>query len=270
MLANYTWFKIGGPAEIWIPESKKDLIEAVDKCNRLKKDYLILANGSNILVSDKNLEKIIINIGKACDELHIDGNLVTAGASVSLQKLITSCVNKNLGGIEFLFSVPGTVGGAVFMNAGRGQFFNQTISNYVKFVEVYDGQKIRKMSKDELDFKHRYSIFHKHPKWVILSATFEFQPQSMKVGHELIKKRMNHVRHKERSKSNAGSVFKSGVRIPLKGLRIGRAKFVDNNRICNLGNASFSDVKRLINLAIFLHRIIPFTKKPEIEICIWE
>lgn len=269
-LAKHTTFNIGGKAEIVLPESEEELIHILRKCKKTNRKYRILGNGSNILISDDGLDELIIKITECCKEISVNGNKVRVGASVKLQKLINILVDNELGGIEYLYSVPGTVGGAIYMNAGRGKKYNLAISDHLKSVKIYDGGKIVQIQKNKLNFDYRHSIFHEKKGWIILSAEFEFTPQKKEIGQKKIQERMNHVKKNLRSKPNAGSIFRRSPKISLRGLRIGDAKYVSKNRICNMGDASFSDVYRLIKINKLIHQLIPFVKNPELEIQIWK
>lgn len=274
-LSAHTWLKIGGPTEIAIPESKSEFVELLCKCQETNTPYRILGNGSNLLVSDDGIDEFVIKNSEACNELEFDGNRVTVGASVMVPQFITACINNDLGGYEYLYSVPGTIGGAIYMNAGRGKRHEQTIADYLLTVEYYADGDVQELPVDELEFKHRYSLFHEHDDWVILSATFELPDQPSEEGRRKAKERMDKVGQRERSKPNAGSVFKSGARcpfhkIPLRGLSVGDAWFVSRNRICHNGDATFDDVKRLITLAKRLNRLVPPFKEPEVEWEIWD
>jgi len=274
-LAQYTWLKIGGPADIVIPENKKELISILNECSTSGESYRILGNGSNVLISDKGIDDLVIINTDACSRLEIEGRNVYAGGSVMVPQFISSCIENNLGGYEYLYSVPGTIGGSIYMNAGRGAGHNQTISDYLKSVEVYADGKIKTMRKNELDFDHRYSSFQNYDELVILEAQFELPEQSTEVGRKKAQERMSKVQKRERSLPNAGSVFKSGARLPLhkfppQGLSVGDARFVGPNRICNDGNASFDEVVTLINRAKLLNKIIPPFEEPEVEWKIWE
>jgi len=269
-LAKHTTFRIGGMAEIVIPESKKELLDIVAHCKETNRSYKILGNGSNILVSDNDLDDLIIKTTEICNDLIIENNTVNVGASVKLQRLINELINNDLGGIEYLYSVPGTVGGAIYMNAGRGKKYDLSMSDHLVNIEICNGKEIIEIPKENLKFDYRYSSLHEKDEWVIISGTFKFLSQSKNIGKKKIENRMNLVRKNERSYPNAGSIFKEGPYFPLKGLRIGDAKFVQNNRICNLENANFSQVYLLIKLAQFIHQVIPFVKNTELEIEIWK
>jgi UDP-N-acetylmuramate dehydrogenase len=275
LLAEHTWLKIGGPAKIYTPESKIELVELLTEYHEEDRDYRILGGGSNLLISDDELNEPVIKNTEACTMFEIDGTEVKVGASVMIPQFVRQCANNGLGGYEYLYSVPGTVGGGIHMNAGRGRSHGQTISEHLTAVEVFADGKVRMFEKDELEFEHRWSTFHNYDDWVILSATFNMPEQPAEKGNELIKERMTKVGERERGRPNAGSVFKSRSafpvhKIPPNGLSVNGAQFVSENRICHDGNANFTDVYRLVKRAELLHTLIPPFKKPEIEWKIWK
>ncbi|MDR5674236.1 FAD-binding protein [Halalkaliarchaeum sp. AArc-GB] len=272
-LSNHTWIKIGGSTKIMLPNSKEELVDAIDACNSKDQGFRILGNGSNVLPSDNGLDEIVIKSTHACTDLELlDDTTVRAGASVMLPQFVNFCVQNDLGGPEYLYSVPGTIGGGIHMNAGRGYRHDKSISDFVHSVEIYDGSKIRTLSRNELEFDHRYSTFQDHPDWVILSATFELPPQDSDIGKKKIQERMEIVKNRDRSTPSLGSIFafEHDFRLPMQGIKIGDAKFVSDNRIGNLGNATQKDVKRLIYLKKTLYRLIPFVETPRVEVRIWD
>jgi UDP-N-acetylmuramate dehydrogenase len=183
--------------------------------------------------------------------------------------LANKIIEQGLGGIEYLVSVPGTIGGGIVMNAGQGKG-GDTISQHVEKVRYYDGRSIQEESAADLKFENRYSIFQEHTDWIILSATFKFSNQPPEIGQKKIKQRAKKIDDRERALPNAGSVFKSGNLLPNLGFRVGGAKYCHGNRICNVDNASFDDAMSLIKYTRLFHRVIPFINVPEVEIRVWE
>ena len=274
-VASHTWLKIGGPSEIAIPENRSELVDVLLECHKENRTYRILGNGSNLLVSDDGIDELVIKTTEACTNLQFDGNSVSAGTSVMVPQFINGCVQHGLGGYEYLYSVPGTIGGAIYMNAGRGAAHDQTISDHLISVEVFAEGETKEVPAEDLDFDHRYSSFQEHEDWVILNATFNLPSQPQKDGREKTQKRMQKVKQRERSKPNAGSVFKFGARLPLQkvppnGLSVGDARFVQQNRICNDGDATFRDVDRLLSLAKSLNKLVPPFSSPEVEWEVWK
>jgi len=270
-LKNHTTFKIGGPAEVLsIPETENELINEITRCQNERMEYRILGNGSNILVDDEGVKGVVIKNTKTCTNLECDGNLVKVGSSVSLQKFVRFCVNNNLEGMEYLFSIPGTIGGAIYMNSGRGKKHNLSISDNLTSVKIFDGEKIRNLNKEACQFNYRSSTFHENDDWIILEAEFELGEQPKKIGEKKIKNRMEKVKEWPIYEYPcAGSIFKRKSLLGdylLNGVVIGDAK-IKGNWILNLGDASFDDVMRLIKLSKILSYLT--ITKPELEIEIW-
>lgn len=198
----------------------------------------------------------------------------TVGASVSLHKLILQINKLGYGGIEYLWSVPGLVGGAVAMNAGRGKQFSQSIADYILKVRVFHGGEIKNLNKSECLFSYRNSIF-KNDDYLILECTFKFPcvesddaSRRRQERIELCKKTQDY------SGANFGSVFSMKNSRIMKvvrwfGLGFRGAHFSKktSNWIVNK-NGSYKDVIRTIRLVEFIHRVL--LKKCEREIIVWK
>ena len=259
-LSRHTTFKIGGIAEcLCIPPSKDELIAKVMFCKKRKIPYYVIGRGSNLLISDEGLKGIVIKNTDACRTISVDDNYVKVGSSIELQKLIAFGIENNLSGIEYLHSVPGNVGGAIWMNAGRGRTHELSISNHVISVEIFDGKEIRIINKEDCCFDYRSSIFHKKREWIILSAVLQLYHQDKEISRQKIKERIAFVRKtQDLGYPNAGTIFKQKFKpLPeIVGHRIGNAMFSKKTPgwIINLGDATFNDVYQLINYSIKCHK----------------
>jgi UDP-N-acetylmuramate dehydrogenase len=154
-LAKHTWYGLGGPADYFIrPETVKQLQDVVRRCNENKIPIYVLGFGSNLLISDEGLRAAVIKLeADAFTQTEFDGQKVTAGAGAELSKLVLTCVQKGLSGIEGLTGIPGSIGGAVRMNAG-GNFGD--IGSAIEFVTLMDIHgKIFEKKKPELVFDYR-------------------------------------------------------------------------------------------------------------------
>jgi UDP-N-acetylmuramate dehydrogenase len=170
-LADYTTLKIGGPARYFIDAKTEEELKEAIKFSQEKKLYsLIIGSGSNILVSDAGFDGVVIK--NSIGGMGISGAQVWANAGASLQDLVDFTINAGLGGMECLTGIPGTVGGAVYGNAGA---YGQTISDYLEKVLVYDAKKDCKlwMSKKRCNFEYRESVFKKRRELVILRCEFK-------------------------------------------------------------------------------------------------
>jgi UDP-N-acetylmuramate dehydrogenase len=191
-LERYVTFRIGGyTSKMYIPESEEELIEVVTNFNNRREKYYLLGNGSNVLITDKMLSRKVILNTKSCNYINFKENgIVEVGASVDIRKLIKQGLEKNLEIPVALYTIPATMGGAIFQNASRGSF-KVSISDNLLSVKYFDGEKICTFTKEECKFKWRYSIFHEHRNWVILGATFQFNKQSKEIGEKKLKESLD-------------------------------------------------------------------------------
>ncbi|MBN2478751.1 MAG: UDP-N-acetylmuramate dehydrogenase [Parachlamydiales bacterium] len=252
-LKNYTTFKIGGYAKFFA--AVKSIEDATQAYLFAKKNMLktfVLGKGSNILFDDSGFSGLVIY--NDIDFLDINENSVNVGAGFSFIRLGLVTASKNLSGLEFAAGVPGSVGGAVFMNAST---YDQKISNTIEEVTYLDEDgNIYIYKKDEMDFKYRHSIFQKK-KGIIISAKF------LLTSDENAKQRQLEIVTKKRSNQpmnerNAGCIFKNPENISAKILisecglvnyKIGKAKVSEKhpNFIINENDASSKDVLLLIS-----------------------
>lgn len=272
-MSNYTTLRIGGPVKnLYIPENEQELINLVKELDSNKTLYRIIANGSNILVNSKGLKRDIVCVTKACKTIVVDNQNVYAGCSVNLQAFINMCVKHNLYAYEFLASVPGSIGGAVYMNAGRGKCYGNSISDYISFVRVFDGRGITDIPKEQCGFSYRKSVFQNR-NWIILGAMFTLKKQDGGYSQDKIKDRLAYARrYQDHGMPNAGSIFSKGNRgvfSLLKGFRYGGAQFSKKtaNWINNINNASSPDVLFLIAVARLLNYMV--FCKTSVEINYW-
>ena len=222
------------------------------------------------------VEKPIVNMLSLDNEiaLNYDGT-VTAGCSVRIQKLINFGKEHALGGFEYLYSLPASVGGIVYMNAGRGRMHHQQISDWLESVEYLDltDMQVKTMRVDKSQWTYRCSPFHKMNA-VILSATFRMRESTIEEVKSRIEERKNVVkRSQEGNKPSCGSVFNKNnkyIMRLLRGKRIGGACYSKktNNWISNDQNGTADDVIALIHKAQKLHRF--FLQKCSLEIKIFE
>jgi UDP-N-acetylmuramate dehydrogenase len=273
-LAKHTTLRIGGPAEVLaIPENEEELIETIRGYRRAQTPFRILGNGSNLLVREEGVPGAVIKMTQACRTLRVEGNLVEVGASITVQQFIQFAVRHSLEGLEYLYSVPATVGGAIYMNAGRGKGHDLEISQRIVHVRFFDGESIRTLEREACRFSYRSSIFHSQKDWIILGATIHLPDQPREIGEQRIRERMDHVRKaQDWAYPCSGTVFKKGrtaIFRLMKGHRVGGARFSPktNNWIQNVDGATASDVMRLIRRAKMLHAFIGI--KPELEIEVW-
>jgi UDP-N-acetylmuramate dehydrogenase len=282
LLKDYTTFKIGGPAKYFLViKTKEDLIAAIKMAKHLKLPVFILGGGSNVLISDKGLNGLVIKtVNTKIALIGQDSVFVEAGANSA--KLMKFTIENSLSGIEWFAGIPGTIGGAIYGNA---QAFGTKMSDSIKSVEVLDLKtlKIINLSNKQCKFSLKNSIFKTNKNLIIISAVLKLKKAKRKEIEEKIKK---HISYRKKSHPikfpSAGSVFinpelviknkkllakfpeliefnKWGVvhagylieKCGLRGKRIGNAQISlqHANFIVNLGGAKAKDVLQLIKLA---------------------
>ena len=277
-LAKRTWYGLGGPADYFIrPRNVEQLKEVVRRCNESNIPIYVMGFGSNLLISDDGLRAAVIKL-EADDftKIEFDGELITAWAGAELAKLVLTCVQKGLSGIETLTGIPGSIGGAVRMNAG-GNFGD--IGAAVQTVTLMDAQGgIFEKSKPELMFDYRSTnITAKFVLSAQLQLTAADPEQIMRTVKEAwIYKKNNQPLNTK----NSGCIFKNprGVsagalidRAGLKGLQIGGAVVSEKhaNFIIAQQGCKSRDVTRLID-AIRQRVQEKFDIELELEIELWQ
>ena len=258
-MSKHTSYGIGGPASAYIiPKDRFDLSNILKFADRYSIPTYFIGSGSNLLVSDKGINGLVLSPARSLKQLTINASTVDAEAGVMLGKLVKETIKNNLTGLESLVGVPGTLGGALIMNAGA---FGGEISNYLLHVNTMNmGGTIHKYNAHDINFSYRDSTFKSDE--FILSAKFELK----KDDPITIKKRRDSASKGRKTNQplryrSAGSVFKNtpmyaaGYLIDqagLKGTRIGDAEISNHhaNFFINRGAASASDIIALIDLAM--------------------
>ena len=255
-LSKYTWMKVGGAADYYVePMDKNDLIEIAKYFRQNNFPFLILGRGSNVLVSDEGIRGAVINLETALAGLKMENGRVVAEAGVWLQRFVDYCIQHELVGVEMLAGIPGTIGGAVVMNAGA---HGGEISEHLVDVEVFRGCDTVRVPKKDADFSYRHSAFEGD---IVLSATFEMQKGNKE---ELAKRRRELILKRNETQPlelpNSGSMFKNPPntyaaklieQAGLKGKKIGNAQISEkhSNFIVNLGGARAGEIVQLLELA---------------------
>ena len=254
-MKNHTTFKIGGPAQYYVtPESVTQIQEVVSLCRDMNIPLHVIGNGSNILVGDDGVDGVVLALFNTFSDYEIKDNVITAQAGMSLIKLAVIALREGLTGLEFASGIPGSVGGAVYMNAGA---YDGQMKDVVTSVTVLDeAGNIRILGRDELDMGYRTSAVAKH-NMIVLQVIIE-----LKTGDkEQIKDRMNQLSELRKQKQpleypSAGSTFKrpegyfAGKLIAdagLKGYSIGGAAVSEKHAgfVVNMGGATAKDVVEL-------------------------
>ena len=252
-IKNITTYKLKGSIKkLIIAESIDDLKEIIESLKGQK--YKIIGNGSNLIISS-SYDGTIIKL-KGIDGLIVNGNVIKVGASYNLAKLSRECAKRGLSGLEFACGIPGTVGGAIYMNAGA---YGKEMKDITESVIALDenGKRVT-LTKDELKFGYRNSIF-KTKNYICLQVKLKLKKDKK----EDILKRINDIMKERREKQpleypSAGSVFRnpendSAGRIieslNLKGLKVGGAEVSEKhaNFIVNKGDATAEDIIEIID-----------------------
>ncbi len=255
-LKNYTTYKVGGIARIMVfPTDTEKLVQLIRKLQALNIPYMVLGNGSNVLFSDRPYEGVIIKLDEFND-IRIENNKIVAGAGASLMKVAYQSIRKSLSGLEFATGIPGSVGGAVYMNAGA---YKSDMGYVVTQVKVLTPKlRVIQMVNKELNFHYRTSFFKEHPGYICLEVTMKLKPGNKEEIEELVKERKKRrIETQPLEYPSAGSVFRNpegqfaGKLIEdlgYKGLMKGGAKISDKhaNFIINYQDASAEDIKDLI------------------------
>lgn len=279
-LANHTTFRIGGPARyFFIAKNNDEIIRAVQSAKEENIPFYIMGGGSNLLVNDEGFDGLVIKISN--NQYSISNGKIIAEAGVSLIKIIMETAKNGYSGLEWGFGIPGTIGGAVFGNAGA---YGHSISESVEKVKILNDKfQVSSYKFQDCQFGYRNSIFKKKDE-IILEVTLKLEKGDREESQQVIKKIVSERKGKIPPYPSAGSVFKNyevksknckedtliksfstllakvkGDKIPtgylieqcgLKGKQIGRAKIADEhaNFIVNLGGAKAKDVVALINL----------------------
>lgn len=256
-LANHTTIKIGGPAEIFIePTSIENLQKTMDLIRKYNVTWRAIGRGSNMLVSDLGIEGVVIKLASGLDHLVQNGNEVKVGGGYSLISLATLISKKGLSGLEFAGGIPGSVGGAVYMNAGA---HSRDISKILTKAHIlFPDGTIEWLSNQEMEFSYRTSVLQKKRPGIIVEAVFQLEPGDKDVIVAEMQKNKDYRRHTQPwNFPCAGSIFRNPLpnyagklieSAGLKGYSIGGAKISEmhGNFIVNNGDATAQDVLTLI------------------------
>lgn len=256
-MRNHTTFKIGGNAQVFLNiDNINQLTQIISECQKQDIPYLVLGKGSNLLVNDEGIKGIVINLDGDFKNIDVlDNHTLYCGSGVSLAKLCSKALSCNLSGLEFAWGIPGSVGGAAYMNAGAyGGEMKDVVMSVTHLTK--DG-KVETYKADKLNFGYRHSVY-KENNYIILGITVQLKLDDPK----LIRGRMDDYMGRRKDKQpleypSAGSVFKrpegafAGALIEqcnLKGATVGDAQVSEKHAgfIINKGNATCNDVLTLI------------------------
>ena len=256
-MSRHTTFRIGGPAKLFLtPGSKEEIKEILKVCREEEIPYFILGNGSNLLVSDKGYDGVVIQLYRSFGKVEVKGTTICAQAGALLSGIASAAREASLTGFEFAGGIPGTLGGAVVMNAGA---YGGEMKDVLREVTVLtpDGEFLT-LTKEELHMGYRTSVV-KEAGYIVLEAVISLEEGEQ----EQIRSRMQELAGMRSSKQplqypSAGSTFKrpegyfAGKLIMdsgLRGYQVGGAQVSEKHCgfVINTGNATAKDVRTLMN-----------------------
>ena len=255
-MKKHTTFRIGGPADYYLcPHSTEELQKILQICRENKLEFFILGNGSNLWVSDKGYRGVVIQLWKNFSDIETEDNTITVKAGALLSKVAAEALEESLTGMEFASGIPGTMGGAVMMNAGA---YGGEMKDIIREVTVLTREgELLTLSKEEMNFGYRTSVV-KEKGYVVISAELQLR----KGDREEIRKVMDELKERRVTKQpldmpSAGSTFKrpegyfAGKLIMdagLRGFSVGGAQISEKHCgfVVNKGDATAADVLGLI------------------------
>ena len=258
-LRRYTAWKIGGPADALLePKSADELVAAVRGARENGVPVTVLGGGTNVLVRDGGIRGLTIRLAKALTGVEVDGTSVVADAGVLYPVLANTTAAKGLAGLEFATGIPGTVGGAVYMNAGAYGSETREVLVWADVFKTDEGEVV-KMPNEDLDLSYRHSILHERPGWLVLRAGYALEPGDAEELKARIKEFRTQRMNGSPNKPSCGSTFKRpegdfpGRVIEaagLKGTRVGNIEVspVHANYLVNLGGGTAEEALELIEL----------------------
>lgn len=251
-------YRIGGLCRyLSEPHSLEDLVSLLDYLREENIQHKVIGLGSNILFSDLDYDGVVVKTQKALNKIEIKDDLVIAQAGVSLIKLAHQCVNAQKGGLEFASGIPGTLGGALFMNAGA---YQKSMYDMVNRVLVYRNHELKWLNREDIKVDYRYSSFMEEKETLICAAELSVHPcdpiEAKKIMNDRLERRLS---SQPLELPSCGSVFRNPYpelswhlieSVGLRGYQIGDAQISlkHANFIVNLGQAKASDVIELIEL----------------------
>ena len=253
-MSAHTTFRIGGPADYYVEPTFEEVKELLPFLKKENIPYTLIGNGSNLLVSDEGIEGVVVSFGKEMSEVFCEKEVVRAKAGILLSRLASFAASKSLSGLEFASGIPGTLGGAITMNAGA---YGGEMKDVVQSVTVLDGDEIKEYSGEEMDFSYRHSRVLDEDL-IVLEVTMKLQSGS----EEEILSSMKELNGKRVEKQplnfpSAGSTFKRpegyfAAKLiedaGLKGYTVGGAKVSEKHSgfVINFDHATAKDVCTLM------------------------
>ena len=254
-MSRHTTFRVGGPADVLVTPDRGSIAAIIKLCRSENVPYTLIGNGSNLLVSDKGVRGVVIEMGEHAGEIRVTQNEITAQAGALLSKIANTAAKEGLTGMEFAAGIPGSLGGAVVMNAGA--YGGEMKDILVSAVVLDENGEEKTLSADELELRYRHScISEKH--YIVLEATIRLLPGD----EQEIRLKMKELSEQRQEKQplqypSAGSTFKrpegyfAGKLIMDAGLRgytVGGAQVSEKHCgfVINKGDATAEDICKLM------------------------
>ena len=256
-MAKHTSFRIGGPADVLAqPADEAELAALLKRAAEHAVPVTLVGNGSNLLVRDKGIRGLVIKLSNLFSSITVDGNVLTFGSGISLAMASKKAASLSLSGMEFAVGIPGTIGGAVYMNAGA---YDGEMAKVVTCVRVMDMQgKISELQASELDFAYRHTALQ-NSGLIVTSVTVSLQPgEAESIAAKMADFSQRRISKQPLELPSAGSMFKrppgyfAGTLIDqtgLKGYTVGGAQVSQKHAgfVVNVGGATAKDVLQLIS-----------------------
>lgn len=254
-MKKHTTFRIGGPADVYVEPAMSEVVNLINLLRNQQIPFMVIGNGSNLLVSDEGIEGVVVSLGKNAGNITIDGDIVTAQAGALLSSVANKAAEAGLTGLEFASGIPGSIGGAVYMNAGA---YGGEIKDVLISVDVLTADyKFVEMQPEELDMSYRHSLLMENGG-IVLGARLKLEHGDK----DAIIEKIASIRTQRQEKQplnfpSAGSTFKrpegffAGKLIDDAGLRgyaVGGAQVSEKHCgfVVNKGDATAADVLQLM------------------------
>ena len=254
-MKKHTTFRVGGPADVLVQPDETALAAILGLCRQYNVPYSFIGNGSNLLVGDKGIRGVVIEMTDSMGNIEVDGTKITAQAGAMLSKIANTAASNGLGGMEFAAGIPGSVGGAVVMNAGA---YGGEMKDIIEKVYVLDENGAQlELDRDALDFGYRHSCIPEK-KYIVTKVVLELVPRD----EAEIRSKMKELNEKRAEKQplqypSAGSTFKrpegyfAGKLIMdagLRGYQVGGAQVSEKHCgfVINKGEATAADICQLM------------------------
>lgn len=254
-MKKHTTFRVGGPADVLVQPDETALAAILALCRQYHVSYSFIGNGSNLLVGDKGIRGVVIEMTDPMGNIEVDGTKITAQAGAMLSKIANTAASNGLGGMEFAAGIPGSVGGAVVMNAGA---YGREMKDIIEKVYVLDENGAQlELDRDALDLGYRHSYIPEK-KYIVTKVVLELVPRN----EAEIRSEMKELNEKRAEKQplqypSAGSTFKrpegyfAGKLIMdagLRGYQVGGAQVSEKHCgfVINKGDATAADICQLM------------------------